>query len=113
MRMEILDNPYWSLNPIWPDIDELKVSIPVANTYIPFGYFFTYDKLTPSQTPGWFTPEIVEGDAKLRVSKYFGSCSIRLSTTDVLRGYIKMKISAQLFPNSTSEQSSKIYKIYW
>jgi len=113
MPMEILDSPYWSLNPIWPSINELKVSIPKENIYIPFPYFFPYNLLTPTQTTGWFTPEVVQGDAKLRVSKYFGSCSIRLSTADVARGFILMKITAQLFVNATSEQVFKIYKIYW
>lgn len=111
--IEILDNPYYSLNPVWPEITELKVKVPTTTKALTFSQFMSFRTLMPKWTNGYFVPEIVEGSAKLRVNKYFNACTIRFTKTDVEKGFILLKIKATTLKNSYSENTSKTYKIYW
>lgn len=111
--LTVYDNPYYSLNPVWPDITELMVKKPVTTKALTMSQFMDYKPLLPIYHAGGLKPEIVEGGAKLLVSKYFNSCTIRFSKADVEKGYIMIKIHATPLKNSKSEQVFKIYKIYW
>jgi hypothetical protein len=107
------DNPYYSLNPIWPDITELRVKKPVTTKDLTMSQFMAYQPLMPKYHAGGLKPEIVEGDVTLKVNKYFNSCTLRFTKAAVEKGYIFLKIVATPLKNSTSDQVSKTYKIYW
>jgi hypothetical protein len=112
-RLEIKDNPYYSLDPVWPDVSELRIETPATNKALKFPAFMDYRDILPKFTSGYFVPEIIEGNGKLTKSKYFNSCSYRFTSQDLERGFITLKIHATPLKNSASEQVFKTYKIYW
>lgn len=111
--IEILDNLYYSIDPVWPEITALETERPTTAKALTFSQFMDYKPLLPKFTTGNFVPEIVEGDAKLRLSKYFNACTIRFNEAGVANGYILLKVNAKPLQNSQSKDNSRTYKIYW
>lgn len=112
--LDVNDNPYYSLDMVWPRITELKVNKPVTNKALTMSQFIAYKPLMPQYHGGGLTPEIVEGKVTLKVvPKYFNSCTIRFTKEAVDKGYILLKIKANPLPNSNSTITEKTYKIYW
>lgn len=117
--LDVKDNLYYSLNPIWPTITELKIAVPGTSKAIPFSKLMPYSELTPKWTTGYFTPEISGTDAILKLSKnkiglvFLNSCTIRFKKADVDRGYFYLKIKATVLANSRSSDTERVYKIYW
>lgn len=109
--LKVYDNLYYSLEPVWPSIDQYQIPVPKPRTYI-FNEWH-YDPILPKQTTGYFTPEIIEGDGKLTVSKYFGSCKYKFTASDIGRGFIRLRVHAKLLANATSEHVFQTYKIWW
>ena len=116
----ILDNPYYSLDPVWPEITELRINEPTTTKALKFYQFMPgFSALTPKWTTGSFFPEISETNAVLRFSKgrngiiFLNACEIRFRKADVEKGYFMLKIHATPLKNSQSKQFFKTYKIYW
>lgn len=119
-KLEINDNPYYSLNPVWPEITEFRIDEPTTAKALKIYQLMPgFSALTPKFTTGSFLPEISETNAVLRISKgrngiiFLNSCSIRFRNEDVEKGYFMLKINATPLKNSQSEQFFKTYKIYW
>lgn len=117
--LTVLDNPYYSLDPIWPVLLELKIEVPTYKKAMTFAQLMPYGKLTPKWTTGWFTPVISETKAKLTLAKgkngivFLNQCTIRFSKDDVAQRYFYLTIKATPLPNSTSPYKEQTYKIHW
>ncbi len=117
--LDVKDNLYYSLNPEWPEITELKITTPLITKSMTFAQLIPYKKLTPKWTTGYFTPELSETKAVLKLSKnkqlqvYLNACSIRFSKADVAQGYFILKLKTDVLANSNSKDTERKYKIYW
>lgn len=112
ISLDVKDNPYYSLDPVWPTITELKVKKPVTTKALTMAQFMAYKPLMPKYA-SLDRPEVSETAAVIRVGKYFNSCTIRFGEADVRKGYLLMKIYATPLQNSKSTETFKTYKIYW
>lgn len=121
--MEILDNPYWSLDPVWPDDVTVKIKPPTTRKA-----FRLYNLALPYPDGSLKYPkyllklqwEIVEGTTTVKNSYnksndvyYLNDAQFRFSQADIENGFILVKMKGTTLKNSYSENTSKIYKIYW
>lgn len=112
--IEVADNKYYSLDPVWPDITELKIKPPIAaGRFIPIYNLIAYRPLMPLYVDGVCRLEICEGSATVRQGKFFNDTQIKFTAADIARGYIRVIIRAKALANSTSTNTYREYKIYW
>jgi len=122
--LEIMDNPYWSINPVWPSDTTLKIKTPTATNR----QFYLYNLAYSGNVGRLFYPkyllklnwEMVEGDTKVTNSYnkkkdiyFLNQAKFRFTQTDIERGYILVRLKGTPHKNSRSSETSKIYKIYW
>ena len=122
--MEVHDNPYWSINPVWPSDTTLKIKTPTATNR----QFYLYNLAYSGNDGRLFYPkyllklnwEMVEGDTKVTNSYnkkkdiyFLNQAKFRFTQTDIERGYILVRLKGTPHKNSRSSETSKIYKIYW
>lgn len=121
--MDVLDNPYWSLDPIWPVDTTLKIKPPTTKQT-----FRLYNLADKGNDGRLFYPkyllklqwQVVEGTTTVKNSYnkskdvyYLNDAGFRFSQADINKGYILVKLYGTPHPNSMSTDTSKIYKIYW
>ena len=108
----ILDNKYYSLDPVWPEVSQLETAPPKAHKY----YFFYEVTLYRSLMPLYCSDvklEIAEGDAVLKYGKYFNETSIKISPSDIARGHIDIIIRGKALKNSKSTDTFRKYRLFW
>lgn len=117
--LTVEDNPYYSLDPIWPVLTDLKIEVPTYKKAMTFTQLMDLNKITPKWTEGWYTPELSGTNAKLKLAKnrdgkiFLNACTIRFSKDDVAQRYFFLKIIANPLPNSTSPYKEQVYRIHW
>ncbi len=122
--IEVLDNPYWSIDPVWPIDTTLKIKKPTATNKT----FYLYNLAYPGTDGRLYYPkyllklqwEIVEGTTTVtnsydkRKDIYFlNQAKFRFTKADIDKGYILVKLKGTVHINSGSTNTSKVYKIYW
>lgn len=131
--MDVFDNPYWSLNPVWPENLNYRLKMPDTTQKRALQReFYLYDMAYPWVSGGknnkdWqlWNPIYVKGgslkwemyDGKSIISRsggrYLNQTKFRIAIEDLRRGYMLLKMTAEPLKNSTSTDTSRIYKIYW
>lgn len=121
--MVVLDNPYWSLNPVWPADTTLKIKTPKTKQALRL-----YNLAEKGNDGKLFYPkyllklqwQVVEGTTTVKNSYnkskdvyYLNDAQFRFSQADINKGYILVKLYGTPHINSMSADTSKIYKIYW
>lgn len=118
-----LDNPYWSINPIWPTDLTVKILPPTTRQA-----FRLYNLAVPYPDGRLNYPkyllrlrwEMAEGTTtvknsynKLKNIYYLNDAQFRFTQADIDRGYIMVKLYGDVHCNSASTDTSRVYKIYW
>lgn len=125
--MTILDNPYWSLNPVWPSNLNYRLKMPdTLQRRALQRDFFLYNLAYSSgadwrmQLPKYLKAgslkwEMVDGKSKVTNDRkgFLNQAKFRLAIEDLRRGYMMVKLTGVQFPNSDSEDLSRIYRIYF
>ena len=131
--MEIIDNPYWSLNPVWPENLSYRLKMPdTLQRRALQRDFYLYQMAYPWKSGGknhkdcqmWYPKYleggslnwgVVDGKSTVKNSKggYLNIAKFRISIEDLRRGYMLLKLTGTPLKNSKSTDTSRVYKIYW
>jgi len=118
--LQVLDNPYFSLNPIWTDNLNYRIKKPekLNRDYFLYNLAFTGGKDWRLQYPKYLSGlkwEMYYGSSKVTNDKkgFLNQAKFRFTQADVDRGYILLKLTGTPYKNSRSADTSRVYKIYW
>jgi len=111
--LTVLDNPYYSLNPVWPDVTDFKIKPPTAGKWVYFRDIISYKNMLPKYIECTTKLTVCDGCALVKYGKYFNETKLKFSDADIAKGYISITIFAQPLKNSNSKQTSKTYKLSW
>lgn len=117
ITIELKDNPYYSLSPVWPDNTSLRIKIPQPNkAFTLYQLQFTEGNDYRLQMPKfienlqWIK---IGGDVVINTNKYLNSFLFKFSNFDIANGSINVKMQGTALKNSSSSDTSRIYNIYW
>jgi hypothetical protein len=133
LEIEIQDNPYYSLNPVWPENLNYRLKMPdTLQRRALQRDFYLYNMAYPWQLGGKNNPdwqmqypkyvqggslmwEIFDGKSTVKNDKkgFLNQAKFRIAIEDLRRGYMLLKLTATPLPNSKSTDVSRIFKIYW
>ena len=113
VQLYVNDNRYYSLDPLWPDIGELKITKPLPDKWYQMYELMSYGLIMPKYIDGSPWINITMGEAIIKPHKYFNSTKIKLTKADVARGYLVVTIQAKPLINSNFKSTSKQFRIFW
>lgn len=118
--VDILDNPYYSVNPVWPLNINYRIKKPekLNRDYFLYNLAFTGGKDWRLQYPKYLSGlkwEMYYGSSKVTNDKkgFLNQAKFRFTQADVDRGYILLKLTGTPYKNSRSADTSRVYKIYF
>jgi len=113
--IEINDNLFWSLDPEWPDympqVEAAKA--PTRGRQKLFNYLQIQKYLPLYYVPFSCKFSIIEAAGRLTVTKDISQTSYTFTDADLQRGYIKLMITCEPFPNSGSKDTYRVIKLQW
>lgn len=115
--VEIEDNPYYSIDPVWPESDYIASpysTAPKASAMkVKLSKHFKVGEYVPKYYET-YTFELVEGDGVIYpYDKVPNNVSYKFTKTDIAREYIKVKIVCTPLKNSGSKDTERILKLQW
>lgn len=114
--VQIEDNPYYSLSPVWPAFDaEIYPYAQVPTTAYRDRFLYKYiqwNKYLPQNISGW-TIQLVEGTGRLTVAKSPSQSTYTFTKADMLRRSVTFKIVVTPLQNSASKDTSRTIILKW
>jgi hypothetical protein len=113
--VQIKDNPYWSLDPEWPEIDhEVQAyRAPLTGKSNLYLYFPIQRYMPKYYKPYSCKFSTIEASGRLTKPKDISRTAYTFTKTDLQRGYITLLLSCEPFVNSTSVDTERAIKLIW
>ena len=123
VEIEVHDNLYFTLCPVWPEVYEVTISTipfdinqpPNRWSRIPFFRWLAANQFWPQFISDWDIV-LVTGDGVLTVparNKTLGACTYRFHPADIERGYIELKVKVVPLANCESDNLTRNVKIFF
>jgi hypothetical protein len=111
--VQIKDNPYWSLDPEWPDFmpQVQAMKAPVIGKQKLYNYLQIQKYMPVYYMPFSCKFSIIEASGKLTITKDISQTSYTFTDLDMQRGYITLLLSCEPFVNSQSVDNSRAIKL--
>ncbi len=111
VEIEVHDNLYYSLCPVWTDVDEITLTKTPPLSNLPFFRWFPYNQVQPLYTES-IEFELVTGSGRLTPSRTLNHWRYWFRPDDLERGYIELQIKATPLANCESDNlAPRVIKI--
>ena len=112
VEIEVHDNLYFTLCPIWPEVDSIMLNSTPALSNLPFNRWLPYNQFQPLFTES-LEFELVKGSGRLTPSGTLNFWRYWFRPADIDRGYIELKVKAIPLANCESDNLTRNVKIFF
>ena len=112
VEIEVHNNLYFTLCPVWPEVDSIMLNRIPALSNLPFNRWLPYNQFQPLFTES-IEFELVTGSGRLTPSRTLNFWRYWFRPADIDRGYIELKVNAIPLANCQSDNLTRVVKIYF